>query len=197
MNAPSSKRLMFVVSTALLTAAYLAGPLASDPSHLFGPGKALAGNGNGNGGGNGNGHAGGNGNGGGNGNAGGNANGNAANNSHPENHGAVASSLGALNAAHASSTALANAAPNSEVGRIHAYQVALDNYLTDLQNHPLDTDLLDADIAAVGDALGAAANKTVTPSTVDRLNDLLGISTDSDLNWDATKDSIVSEANGS
>jgi hypothetical protein len=37
----------------------------------------------------------------------------------------------------------------------------------------------------------------VTPSTVDHLNDLLGISTDSDLNWDATKDSIVSEANGS
>ena len=37
------------------------------------------------------------------------------------NHGATASKLGALNAAHASANALANASPNSRVGRIAAY----------------------------------------------------------------------------
>jgi hypothetical protein len=38
-----------------------------------------------------------------------------------------------------------------------------------------------------GAALGAAANKTVmTPGTVDQLNDLLGVSTASDPNWDST-----------
>jgi hypothetical protein len=41
-----------------------------------------------------------------------------------ENHGAEASSLGALNAAHASDTALANASPNSRVGKIAAYKEA-------------------------------------------------------------------------
>ncbi len=127
MNRSSGKRLTLFVSTALLTAAYLTVPLASDQTHLFGPGKAFAA-GNGNGGGNGNGHGGGNGNGnaGGNGNDNGNAGGNsnASGNAHPDNHGAVASSLGALNAAHASSTALANAAPNSRVGRIATYRNA-------------------------------------------------------------------------
>ncbi|OWY02660.1 hypothetical protein B6V75_12300 [Thioclava sp. F1Mire-8] len=38
------------------------------------------------------------------------------------NHGALASELKGLNAAHASATALANASPNSQVGRIAAYR---------------------------------------------------------------------------
>jgi hypothetical protein len=41
-----------------------------------------------------------------------------------ENHGSTASKLGALNAAHASDTALANASPNSRVGKIAAYKEA-------------------------------------------------------------------------
>lgn len=74
---------------------------------------AAAGNGNGNNGnGNGNGGNGNNGNGNGGGNAGGNGN------------GAIASALGALNAAHASPNALANASPNSRVGLIAIYQEA-------------------------------------------------------------------------
>jgi len=58
----------------------------------------------------------------------GNGNGNGNANGHDkvagENHGAEASSLGALNAAHASDTALANASPNSRVGKIAAYKDA-------------------------------------------------------------------------
>jgi hypothetical protein len=42
-----------------------------------------------------------------------------------ENHGALASELKGLNAAHASPMALANAAPNSQVGRIAAYAGAV------------------------------------------------------------------------
>jgi hypothetical protein len=41
-----------------------------------------------------------------------------------ENRGSTASELGALNAAHASDTALANASPNSRVGKIAAYKEA-------------------------------------------------------------------------
>jgi len=56
--------------------------------------------------------------------------------------------------------------------------------------------VLDADIAATGVALGAAANKTVTPDTVERLNGLLGVSTASDPNWESTTaPSIVGVAN--
>lgn len=42
-----------------------------------------------------------------------------------ENHGATASSLGALNAAHANENAFANASPNSRVGLIAIYQAAV------------------------------------------------------------------------
>lgn len=43
-----------------------------------------------------------------------------------ENHGATASSLGALNAAHANENAFANASPNSRVGLIALYQAAVE-----------------------------------------------------------------------
>lgn len=55
---------------------------------------------------------------GGNGNANGNSGGSA------NSQGKTASSLGALNAAHASPQAFANAAPNSEIGKIKAYFLA-------------------------------------------------------------------------
>ena len=66
----------------------------------------------------------------GNGNGGGNGNGNGGNmvakaeKATKVNHGAIASKLGALNAAHASANALAKAKPNSRVGKIAAYRDA-------------------------------------------------------------------------
>lgn len=75
---------------------------------------AVAGNGNGNGKGNGNGNGNGN---------NGNSNGNSrSNNSGGNGNGKIASTLGALNAAHANQNALDNAAPNSRVGMIATYQ---------------------------------------------------------------------------
>jgi hypothetical protein len=77
-----------------------------------------AGNGNGNSGGNGNGSGG---------------SGSASNSSTPIanaekptklNHGSITSQLGALNAAHASAKAFANASPNSRIGKIKAYYIA-------------------------------------------------------------------------
>jgi hypothetical protein len=127
----------------LIAIPLIAMPLSFAPGHGRSLTQALA-NGNGHGGENGNGHgnAGGNGNGNGNvvgyGSGGDNSNGNgdgpAAAGKHAEvNHvqdaGLAASEvqddgasgLGALNAAHASPQALANAAPNSRVGRIEIY----------------------------------------------------------------------------
>jgi hypothetical protein len=72
---------------------------------------------------------------------------------------ASASSLGRLNAAHASAQALANASPNSAVGQISAYKDAL----------------TDGDLEAAAEALAAVSNKTVTEASVKSLNELLGI----------------------
>jgi hypothetical protein len=106
-----------------------------------------------------------------------------------------ASGLGSLNAAHASAQALANASPNSQVGRIDAYRRSLDRYLSDL-NAGAPPGVLNDDIAAVGATLGDAANKTLTTRTVDRVNGLLGVSTASDPNWESsTAPSIVDIAN--
>ena len=82
---------------------------------------AYAGNGGGKGGGNGGGKGGGN-----HGNKGGGKSaGKAGMDKKPRNtNGATASELKGLNAYHASATAFANAAPNSQVGRIAAYQAA-------------------------------------------------------------------------
>jgi hypothetical protein len=158
---------------------------------------ALANNGGGHGGGNGNGGV--NGNGGGNGNAGGNGVGNGASASNgaasgtdddsaPSSHGALASSLGALNAAHASTTALDNAAPNSRVGRIATY-----GKVVDAENTLADPNATEEEKAAAQsflDGLGlsdvtaedaerstleAAANKTVTDQVMDAVNSLLGL----------------------
>jgi len=108
----------------------------------------------------------------------------------------AASGLGALKAAHASPQALANADPNSRVGRIETYKEALDRYLSDL-NAGARPAVLSADITATGIALAAAANKTVTTEAVDQLNGLLGVSTVSDPNWESrTSPDIVAVANG-
>jgi Predicted membrane protein len=191
-------------------AVVFAAPWGFAPDRGLSLNQAVAANGNANGhdsnggGGNGGGGNGGGGNGvGGNHADAGNAQGNGLSHSDQSIHSGLsigqadadASGLGALNAAHASAQAFANASPNSEVGKIRTYEGALDRYLSDL-NAGASPGVLNADIVAVGDALGAAANKTLTTDTVDRLNGLLGVSTVSDPNWETTTaPSVVSVAN--
>ena len=71
-----------------------------------------------------------------------------------------ASSLGRLNAAHASPQALANAASNSTVGRIAAYRAAIE----------------EDDLTAAADVLAALSNKPVSAESVRAFNELLGVS---------------------
>ena len=162
-------------------------------------GEGGQGGGGGNGGGNGNDggaeSAGGPGNGHGNGKGVGSANGVGRGN----NHGATASALGALNAAHASPTARAHAAPTSRVGRVAATIGPLSDAIgaqdvVDALNATInDPSALPADVAAAQAALAgaladlatkqgvaqtsveAAANKTVDQSVMDALADLLGL----------------------
>src|SRR5262249_59359811 len=169
-----------------------------DSRHQLAFGAALAGNGNGHSGGNG----GGNGNGLSNGNGSGNGNGGAAVDHGPKsdsdiiivNPSATASALGALNASHASATALAHASPNSEVGKIAAYkqalttvlsnnQVDLTAYETALQSDPDCTQSaclaaraqVTADLATVDADLKAAANKPITTAVVTAVDTNLGL----------------------
>ena len=97
-----------LTTTAAATFALSSISAASLTALTFSADMAIAGNGKGN---NGNGNGNGNGN---RNNGNGNSNGNS--------QGSIASSLGALNAAHANPNALANAAPNSRVGLIATYQ---------------------------------------------------------------------------
>ena len=68
---------------------------------------------------------------------------------------------GSLNAAHASATARAHAAPNSQVGKIASYESAIQA----------------GDIAAAAASLADAANKAIIAPVVHAVNDLLGIDT--------------------
>ena len=76
--------------------------------------------------------------------------------------GKTASALGRLNAAHASSTAVENAAPNSAVGAIAAYSEAV----------------LDGDIAVAAQSLARAANKMIDATVVAEVNAELGLDVD-------------------
>ena len=172
----SSRRLLTAVSLALSVFAFLPG--FGHPNALWGSAPAHAGNGNGNGHGNGDGH--------------GNGNGNGNGNSNSHGNGAVASNLGALNAAHASTMAFAKASNFSEVGKIRGYIAARANAQTAADAlaaaiaaaaaHPSDPTLADAvtqaeaALKAAQDAqaaaLAAAANKAVTPETQAELNAL-------------------------
>ena len=114
------------------------------------------------------------------------------------NHGATASALGALNAAHALVNGSPNAAPNSRVGRIEAAIGPLQDMvdaqaLVELREAELEAAVGAVDIAAAQAALGAAetdldtkqdiaetsvtaaANKPVDQSVMDALADLLGL----------------------
>lgn len=75
-----------------------------------------------------------------------------------------------MNAAHASPTARANAASNSRVGQIAAYERAMLNALS-IQ----DPTARRAAVASARQRLSAAANKPVTPDVVARVDSLLGL----------------------
>jgi hypothetical protein len=70
-----------------------------------------------------------------------------------------ASALGSLNASHASATARAHASPNSQVGKLAAYEAAL----------------AEGDLEAAAAALGSAANKEITPEVVAEVNQNMSI----------------------
>jgi len=164
-------------------ALFVVTPVVGDLHRGLAMHQALAGNGHGGAGGNGVGNGGAQGNGGVNGHHG---NPNAqANSADP---GTNASEFGALNALNASDSAFTNASDNSRVGKIRAYEDALNNFLG--CSGTCDTELM-----AVGDALAAASNKTLTTDTLNSLNDRLDIDTSTDSNWAADSQTIVDQAN--
>ncbi|NCF29299.1 MAG: FAD-binding protein, partial [Gammaproteobacteria bacterium] len=80
-------------------------------------------------------------------------------------HGVSASTLGSLNAAHASATARANAAPNSAVGAIAAFAAAVES--TELTNRER--------VEAAAQALASQANKPITAPVVSRVGNLANV----------------------
>jgi hypothetical protein len=188
------------LASILIAAAFVAAPVGLGVNGHWIDGAAAYAK-NGGGGGNGNGNGGGNGNGAGNSNGASNANGASKNanagkglsgasddESAPGNHGALASSLGALNAANASTKALANANPNSRVGKIATYGkvVAAEDTLADPNASVEDKAAAQSLLEGLGlDGLTAeeaeraslenAANKTVTDRVMDAVNDMLGL----------------------
>lgn len=123
-----------------------------------GKGGSNGGNGGGKGGGNGNGKGGGN-----KSAAGGETTGHGKSGSAPGHNKTKSAKsgggLGSLSASNASPTARANAAPNSRVGKIAAYEEAL----------------AAGNVEAAAEALGSAANKEITPEVVAQVNANLGI----------------------
>jgi len=82
----------------------------------------------------------------------------------------IASELGKLNAAHAASTALSKAAPNSAVGAISAYDTQMTAALA--LNDPAARD---AAIISAREQLSASTNKELTVSAATRVDGMLGI----------------------
>lgn len=156
-------------------------PCGVSPAFAHGAG---GGNGGGHGGGNGDGHGGGNGGVAGQsashgaGAASGGAPGSAAGvpGIGPANSGEISRALGALNAAHANAQALASAAPNSEVGRIAAYDRAMLAALALPDTTPAEIIARDHAIAAARHfQLALAAKKPLRAAVVRRVDTLLGL----------------------
>lgn len=92
------------------------------------------------------------------------------------NSGQLTSALGALNAAHANSEALANAAPQSEVGKIAAYDKAMLVALALPTETPTELAYRDQQITSVrATYLAAAANKPLSPTVVAKVDNILGL----------------------
>jgi hypothetical protein len=155
-----AKRASLLLSASFIAFALVAAPLAFNPvTSDLGAAKAWAKNGNGGG----KGNSGGNGHGNGNGHANGHDKTASAKSDASDDDSlddgddtASASELGSLNAAHASPTALANASPNSRVGKIVAYKEAA---IEAIANDPAVTDA-QADLDAAKAA--ALADNVVT-----------------------------------
>jgi hypothetical protein len=91
-------------------------------------------------------------------------------------HGSLAATAGALNAAHASQTALSHAAPNSRVGQIATYDAAMKAAVAMPASTPAQITARNAAIAAARrDDLAVAANKGLTPGVVARVDQQLGL----------------------
>ncbi len=104
------------------------------------------------------------------------------NGSHMDNHGALTSMLGSLNAAHAIANGNTNTNPNSRVGQIREYMDAFNDYTADPSN---------TNLGIVAQALIDASNKDLevmgantVEDVVGGVNDLLGD------NIDATDDAL-------
>ena len=88
-----------------------------------------------------------------------------------------------MNAAHASPTARANAAPHSAVGRIATYEEAVNETLTAEEAYnedPTNQALLETYQQSYLDqeeALAAAANKDIDEEVAQAVNEMLGIDT--------------------
>ena len=108
----------------------------------------------------------------------------------PPPDGKLSSSLGALNAAHASPNGLTHAAPNSRAGRIETYkEVVLAERTIDQNPNSQQAAAAEAYLESLGlgrnqgvmeeeaeqTALKGAANKPVTDQIMDAVNDLLGL----------------------
>ena len=92
------------------------------------------------------------------------------------NSGQLTSALGALNAAHANSGALVNAAPQSKVGKIAAYDNAMLTALALPDATPAESAYRDQQIAAArATYLAAAANKPLDPAVVAKVDNMLGL----------------------
>ena len=90
-------------------------------------------------------------------------------------NGQLSSALGALNAAHASPTALANAAPGSAVGRLATYDKVM---LSALAMPAITSTQITARNAAITSArvqLASTTNKTVTPTVITKVDLTLGL----------------------
>jgi hypothetical protein len=91
---------------------------------------------------------------------------------HPENHGALSSLLGSLNAAHAIANGNTNENLNSRVGQIRAYMEAFNDYVAGEEGVTVED---------VANALIDASNKDLTSMEIDDIksvvsgvNDLIG-----------------------
>jgi hypothetical protein len=99
----------------------------------------------------------------------------------PKGKGSTASALGALNAAHASPNALMHASANSRVGKIAAFEAAINNLnavnAAFTASPPTATAAQQAAAqTAAAQALANAANKSITAGVVNSLDALLGLS---------------------
>ncbi|MDE2576322.1 MAG: hypothetical protein KGL55_13530 [Rhodospirillales bacterium] len=96
--------------------------------------------------------------------------------SHGPGAGALAAALGALNAAHASPTALAHAAPNSQVGKLSTYDHMMQAALAMPSLTATQIAMRNQAIAtARSTALASATTQPLTAAMIARVDDLLDL----------------------